>query len=108
MNVARPSRLVPAMLVLAMLVAGVAGAAEAPPARMDFRAAVDVTAMDLDVVATAKDGRPVTDLTRAEIFVAVDGKPVALDYFVRVEAGQLHGPDLATASPDLILQTSAA
>jgi len=64
--------------------------------------------MDLDVVATAKDGRPVTDLTRAEISVTVDGKPVALDYFVRVEAGQLHGPDLATASPDLILQTAMA
>jgi len=113
MNVARPPRLVFAMLAFATLVSVVAGArpagaADSPPARMDFRAAVDVTAMDLDVVATAKDGRPVTDLTRAEISVAVDGKPVALDYFVRVEAGQLHGPDLATASPDLILQTAAA
>lgn len=110
MNVARLPRLVFAMLVsaVAVAVAGPAGAADAPPARTGLRAAVDVTAMDLDVVATAKDGRPVTDLTRAEISVAVDGKPVSLDYFVRVEAGQLHGPDLATASPDLILQTTAA
>lgn len=111
MNVARLPRLVFAMLVSAVAVAGTAGtagAADAPPARTGLRAAVDVTAMDLDVVATAKDGRPVTNLTRAEISVAVDGKPVALDYFVRVEAGQLHGPDLATASPDLILQTAAA
>ncbi len=110
MNVARFPRLVFAIVVSTAIVAGAgqAGTADAPPARTGLRAALDVTAMDLDVVATAKDGRPVTDLTRAEISVAVDGKPVALDYFVRVEAGQLHGPDLATASPDLILQTTLA
>ncbi|MDL2717082.1 MAG: VWA domain-containing protein [Acidobacteriota bacterium] len=108
MNVSRLPRLAFAVLVFAAAGAGSAGAAEYSPVRTGLRAAVDVTAMDLDVVATAKDGRPVTDLTRAEISVAVDGKPVALDYFARVEAGQLHGPDLATASPDLILQTAAA
>ena len=36
------------------------------------------------------------------------GKPLPLDYFARIEAGQLHGPDLATASPDFILETTAA
>lgn len=108
MNVASLPRLAFAVLVFAATGAGSARAAEDPPVRTGLRAAVDVTAMDLDVVATAKDGRPVTDLTRGEISVAVDGKPVALDYFVRVEAGQLHGPDLATASPDLVLQTAAA
>jgi VWFA-related protein len=89
--------------------------ASAPRARADVpagvpgvRAAVDVTVMDLDVVATGKDGRNVPDLTRAEISVTVDGKPLPLDYFARVEAGQLHGPDLATASPDFILETTAA
>ncbi|HEX5855198.1 MAG TPA: hypothetical protein VFZ57_06220, partial [Thermoanaerobaculia bacterium] len=80
----------------------------APPGMPGVRAAVDVTAMDLDVVATSKDGRPVSDLTRAEISVTVDGKPLPLDYFVKVEAGQLHGPDLATASPDFILEMTAA
>ena len=111
MNIARLPRLIVAMLVSAIVLAagsGPAAATDTPPARAALRAAVDVTAMDLDVVATAKDGRPVTDLTRAEISVAVDGKPVTLDYFARVEAGQLHGPDLAAASPDLILQTAAA
>ena len=68
------------------------------------RAAVEVTAMDLDVVAT-KDGRAVNDLTREEFVVRVDGKPVTIDYFARVEAGTVHGPDLATASPDLVLDT---
>lgn len=71
------------------------------------RAAVDVTAMDLDVVATTK-GAPVTDLRRDEVTVVVDGKRYAPDYFVRVEAGQLHGPDLASASPDFILETTRA
>jgi VWFA-related protein len=72
------------------------------------RAAVDVTAMDLDVVATGKGGAPVKDLTKDEVTVFVDGKRYAPDYFVRVDAGQLHGPDLATASPDLILETTQA
>ena len=111
MYVARLSRLVFTLLVFGALVSAVAvpAGAESPAGRTGVRAAVDVAAMDLDVVATSKkDGRDVTDLTRAEISVTVDGKPVALDYFARVEAGQLHGPDLATASPDLILQTTAA
>ncbi len=109
MNVARSSRLVSFLIVSAALaVSGTAGAADPPPTTAGIRAAVDVTAMDLDVVATGKDGKPVTDLTRAEITVTVDGKPVALDYFVRLEAGQLHAPDLAAASPDLILQTTLA
>ena len=72
-----------------------------------IRAAVEVTAMDLDVVAT-KDGRPVNDLARDEFVVRVDGKPVPIDYFARIEAGTLHGPDLATASPDLVLDTLKA
>jgi VWFA-related protein len=81
-------------------------AAEPPPAPLPagVRAAVEVSAMDLDVVAT-KDGRPVTDLTRDEFVVRVDKKVVPIDYFARVEAGTVHGPDLATASPDLVLDT---
>lgn len=78
----------------------------APPAT-GVRAAVEVTAMDLDVVAT-KDGKPVSDLTREEFVVKVDGKPVPIDYFVRVDSGTVHGPDLATASPDLVLDALKA
>ncbi|MRR12145.1 VWA domain-containing protein [bacterium] len=37
-----------------------------------------------------------------------DGKPVPIDYFARIEAGAVHGPDLATASPDLVLDTLKA
>ena len=107
MNVARLPRLVFVMLLLPVF-AYVAQAVDAPLRTPGVRAAVDVTVMDLDVVATGKDGRNVPDLTRAEISVTVDGKPLPLDYFARIEAGQLHGPDLATASPDFILETTAA
>ncbi len=81
-------------------------AAETPPAPLPsgVRAAVEVSAMDVDVVAT-KDGRPVTDLTREEFVVRIDGKVVPIDYFARIESGTVHGPDLATASPDLVLDT---
>ncbi len=97
-------------LVLALL-AGLPPLAAAPPESdpvlvQGVRAAVQVTAMDLDVVAT-KDGRPVDDLTREEFRVTVDGRELPLDYFTRVTAGTLHGPDLATASPDLVLETLA-
>ncbi len=96
-----------AILALSLVLApGAALAAETPPAPLPagVRAAVEVSAMDLDVVAT-KDGRPVTDLTRDEFVVRVDKKVVPIDYFARVEAGTVHGPDLATASPDLVLDT---
>jgi len=107
MSVSFRSRLVVALLFPLLAFASRARS-DLPPGVPGVRAAVDVTAMDLDVVASAKDGRPVSDLTRSEISVTVDGKPLPLDYFVKVEAGQLHGPDLATASPDFILEMTAA
>lgn len=79
----------------------------APASPAGVRAAVEVTAMDLDVVAT-KDGRPVNDLAREEFVVRIDGKPVPIDFFARIEAGAVHGPDLATASPDLVLDALKA
>jgi VWFA-related protein len=97
------------VLPLALALPGNAAAPPSEPAPLaaGVRAAVEVTAMDLDVVAT-KDGKPVDDLTRDEFVVRVDGKPVAIDYFARIEAGTVHGPDLASASPDLVLETLRA
>ena len=68
-----------------------------------FREAVEVRVMDLDVVVTDSKGNPVPGLTRDDFRVRVDGKPVPIDYFTRVEEGAIHAPDLATASPDRIL-----
>jgi len=81
-----------------------APAAESPLLREGIRRAVEVKAMDLDVVAT-KNGQPVNDLKKEDFVVKVDGKPVPIDYFARVDSGTLHGPDLATASPDVVLET---
>jgi VWFA-related protein len=101
-------RLLISALALLLGTSGLASGPSSPPTQPSgVRAAVEVTAMDLDVVAT-KGGRPVNDLTREEFVVRVDGKPVPIDYFARVEAGAVHGPDLATASPDLVLDTLKA
>jgi VWFA-related protein len=59
--------------------------------------------MDLDVSVTDSKGNPVTDLTKDDFRVTVDGKPVPIDYFARVAEGTIHAPDLASASPDRIL-----
>jgi VWFA-related protein len=85
--------------------AGPSLAADLPvPALRGVRAAVEVTALDLDVVVT-KDGKFVSDLTREDFVVKVNGKAVPLDYFTRVDEGTLFGPDLSKASPDLILES---
>lgn len=99
-----------AALALALGAAPAFQAQEAPagPAvlKQGVRSAVQVTAMDLDVVAT-QNGKPVLDLTKDEIRVTANGKPVALDYFARIDAGAIHGPDLKNASPDLVLESEA-
>lgn len=99
-----------AAVLAAVLAASAAAQQPAPPPalREGVRAAVDVTAMDLDVVATGKGGAPVTDLRKEEVTVFVDGKPHAPDYFARFESGQVHAPDLASASPDVILETTGS
>jgi VWFA-related protein len=68
-----------------------------------FREAVEVRVMDLDVVVTDSKGRPVPDVMQQEFSVKVDGKPVPIDYFARVEEGAIHAPDLASASPERVL-----
>jgi VWFA-related protein len=91
---------------LAVLVAGTGPAPADEPARAagGIRAAVEVNALDLDVIAT-KDGKFVADLTRDEFSVKINGKAVPLDYFTRVDEGTLFGPDLSKASPGLILES---
>ncbi len=104
----RFSRLFPVLLVSTALAAGRDARPQTPPpAAPGVRAAVEVTVLDLDVVAT-KDGRFVNDLTKDDFTVKVDGKLVPIDYFTKVESGQLIGPDLQNASPDLILDSYKA
>src|SRR5260221_7268222 len=85
---------------LAVLTAVAAAQDQGLPA---FREAVEVRVMDLDVVVTDSRGRPVPDLARQDFSVKVDGQPVAIDYFARVEEGAVHAPDLASAPPERVL-----
>jgi len=93
------------VLALAVPALTMAQAPGAPPAQEPptFRETVEVRVMDLDVSVTDSKGNPVNDLTKDEFRIAIDGKPVPIDYFTRVAQGTIHAPDLATASPDLVL-----
>ena len=88
-------------LSLLLGLTAVLGSAQQPPT---FTEEVQVRVMDLDVSVTDKNGRPVTDLRREDFTVRVDGRPVPIDYFARVDEGTIHAPDLATASPDQVLE----
>ena len=91
-------------LALSLPALAMAQAPAAPPQEPPtFRESVEVRVMDLDVSVTDSRGNPVTDLKKDDFRVAVDGKPVNIDYFTRVAQGTIHAPDLATASPDLVL-----
>lgn len=75
-----------------------------PAAAPGFRESVEVRVMDLDVSVTDSKGQPVGDLRKDEFAIKVDGQTVPIDYFTRIEEGTIHAPDLATASPDRVLE----
>lgn len=89
-----------ALFLLLGFAAGQSSGQGPPPT---FTEEVEVRVMDVDVVVTGRDGRPVTDLKREDFTIRIDGKPVPIDYFARVDDGTIHAPDLATASPDQVL-----
>jgi VWFA-related protein len=89
-----------AVFALLLMVSPGLLSAQQPPT---FTEEVEVRVMDLDVAVTDKSGRPVPDLRREDFTVRLDGKPVPIDYFARVDEGTIHAPDLATASPDQVL-----
>lgn len=77
------SKVSPWILLGTLALPGLLAAAE-PPA---FTAAVDVQVVNLEVYATDREGRPVTDLKSTDFKVFEDGKPVELTNFSRVEGG---------------------
>src|SRR5713101_7472368 len=93
-------------VALVVLLAALAAflAAQSEQRGPGFRETVEVRVMDLDVVVTDSKGRNVADLSRGDFLVKVDGQPVAIDYFARVDEGTIHAPDLAEASPDRVLE----
>jgi VWFA-related protein len=89
-----------------MALASAVSARQIPPAQAApqvFKESVEVRVMDLDVSVTDSKGQPVPDLTRQDFTVRVEGKPVPIDYFARVDEGTIHAPDLASVSPDRVL-----
>ncbi|HEU5249147.1 MAG TPA: VWA domain-containing protein [Thermoanaerobaculia bacterium] len=96
-------RLGAARLALALVVLPLGAGIDAQEKPPTFTEKVEVRVMDLDVVVTDKEGRPVPDLKREDFTIFLAGKPVAVDYFARVDEGTIHAPDLATASPDQVL-----
>ena len=103
----KKKRAFPGFLRIGLALLPAAALAQAPPAPENppatFRETVQVRVMDLDVSVTDSRGNPVSDLAQNDFRVTVDGKPVSIDYFTRVAEGTIHAPDLATASPDLVL-----
>jgi VWFA-related protein len=69
-----------------------------------FHENVSVRVMDIDVVVTDREGRPVPNLVRDDFQIRVDRKPVEIDYFAAVREGAVHAPDRTTLSPDLVLK----
>lgn len=57
-------------------------APQAPPAQRTFRTAVD--AVSVDVIATDKNGKPVTDLTEQDFEIKEAGKAQKIDSFKRI------------------------
>ena len=91
------------LAVLLTLGAAAAVSQEKPAPSPTFSERVEVRVLDLDVDVTDSKGQPVPDLKREDFTVKIGGKPVAIDYFSRVDQGTIHAPDLATASPDQVL-----
>ena len=92
------------MVAAAILCASTALAQQPPaPALPTFSETVEVRVLNLDVDVTDAKGNPVTDLKREDFTLKIGGKPVPIDYFTLVNDGTIHAPDLASASPEQVL-----
>ena len=96
-------KITPAIAVLLSVALGASAARAQQKSEPTFRESVEVRVMDLDVAVTDAKGQPVLDLKKENFRVRIDGKDMPIDYFTRIEAGTIHAPDLALASPDRVL-----
>ena len=102
-------------LALVVAAAGAAPAQESPPS---FGERVEVEVVNVDVVVTDDSGRRITDLTRDDFRLEVDGKLVPIDYFAppaverppaqaRAEGGDSEAVDLSRANLFVFVDQSA-
>lgn len=97
-------------LVLLLGAVDVAVAAVVPGATDTFGEVVEVRVVNIEVVVTDQDGRPVTGLRREDFRLRADGRPIELTNFYAVgDAGRSDGaesavtevgPEVGTPSPD--------
>ncbi len=59
-----------------------------PPDVPVFEEAIDVRVVNVEVVVTGEDGKPVRGLAAADFRLLVDGREVPLDYFTEITEGQ--------------------
>ena len=59
-----------------------------PPEVPVFEEAIDVRVVNVEVVVTGEDGKPVRGLAAADFRLLVDGAEVPLDYFTEIAEGQ--------------------
>jgi VWFA-related protein len=90
-------------LVLTLAAGGAALAAKPPaaPAPPSFGETVEVNVVNVDVYATDKSGKQVTDLRQGDFQVFEDGKPVEIANFEAVEGRRTgtEAPPASSASP---------
>lgn len=58
-------------------------------AQEPFTYAIDVRVINVDVVVTGRDGRPIENLTRESFRLFIDGRPAEIRYFSRIVEGRL-------------------
>src|SRR5512142_1898400 len=99
-----PLRRGSAVLAVSLAARALLGSSDDP----GFRETVSVRVMDIDVVVTDAAGKPVSGLDRDAFQIRVDRRPVDVDYFAPVHDGVVSRDDLATLSPDLVLNPTGA
>ncbi|HNX50917.1 MAG TPA: hypothetical protein PKL08_12190, partial [Thermoanaerobaculaceae bacterium] len=91
-----PARKLSVMTLAVLAVAGSALAQQSPPID-PVRASSQVSVVNVEVVVTDRDGKPVTDLTAADFEVSEDGKPQAITNFLAGSLPAASTPDNAAS-----------
>ena len=86
------------------LLAVVVGAAEPSQSSPPFGERVEVEVVNVDVVVTESSGRRVTDLTKRDFALEVDGRPTLIEYFA-APASAVDGEALAPREEMAVAQT---
>lgn len=74
---------------LLLLAGALAGTSQtSPPEVPVFDEAIDVRVVNVEVVVTDADGKPVRGLGPADFRLLVDGREVAVDYFTEIQEGR--------------------